>query len=127
MSEWQLFDPPETKPRDMNIPLDLDLIISIVGPRRAGKTFLMYDLIRKLIKDIPKNNILYVNFENEYLTGMKATDLDNLISVFFELSHTSEDYPVYLLLDEIQVVDDWSRWLNRIYESKKYKIIISDS
>ena len=36
LSEWQLFDPPETKPRDMNIPLELDLIISIVGPRRAG-------------------------------------------------------------------------------------------
>jgi len=42
----------------MNIPLDLDLIISIVRPRRAGKTFLIYDLIRKLLKDIPKNNIL---------------------------------------------------------------------
>ena len=64
LSEWQLSDPPETKPRDMNIPLNLDLIISIVGPRRAGKTFLMYDLIRKLLKDFPKNNILYVNFEN---------------------------------------------------------------
>jgi hypothetical protein len=54
LSERQISDPPETKPRDMNIPLDLDLIISIVGPRRAGKTFLMYDLIRKLIKDIQK-------------------------------------------------------------------------
>ena len=127
LSEWQLSDPPDTKPRDMNIPLNLDLIISIVGPRRAGKTFLMYDLIRKLIRDIPKNNILYVNFENEYLTGMKATDLDDLISVFFELSHPSEDYPVYLFLDEIQVVEDWSKWLNRIYESKKYRIIISGS
>jgi hypothetical protein len=68
-----------------------------------------------------------VNFENEYLTGMKATDLDDLISVFFELSHPSEDYPVYLFLDELQVVEEWSRWLNRIYESKKYKIIISGS
>ena len=52
LSEWQLSDPPETKPRDMNIPLNLDLIISIVGPSRAGKTFLMYDLIRKLNLDV---------------------------------------------------------------------------
>ena len=37
LSEWQLSDPPETKPRDMNIPLDMDLIISIVGPRRPVK------------------------------------------------------------------------------------------
>ena len=68
-----------------------------------------------------------MNFENEYLTGMKATDIDDLISVFFELSQPSVDYPVYLFLDEIQVVEDWSRWLNHIYESKKYKIIISGS
>ena len=39
LSEWQLSDPPQTKPRDMNIPLNLGLIISIVGPRRAGKTY----------------------------------------------------------------------------------------
>ena len=39
LSEWQLFDPPETKPRDMSISLDLGLMISIVGPRRAVKLF----------------------------------------------------------------------------------------
>ena len=127
ISEWQLYDPPEVKPRDMNIPLNLDLIISIVGPRRAGKTFLMFNLIEKLRKEVPRSNILYVNFENEYLTGMKATDFDNLISVFFEMSYPSDEYPVYLFLDEIQVVEDWSKWLNRIYESKKYKIFISGS
>ncbi len=58
---------------------------------------------------------------------MKATDFDNLISVFFEMSYPSDEYPVYLFLDEIQVVEDWSKWLNRIYESKKYKIFISGS
>jgi hypothetical protein len=127
VSEWQIYDLPETIERDLDVPVNLDLIISIIGPRRAGKTFLMYDLIKKLLTDVPKNNILYINFENENLTGMKATDLDDLISVFFELSNPSHKFPIYLFMDEIQVVENWSRWVNRIYETKRYKVFISGS
>ena len=127
VSEWQLYTLPETIQRNISIPLNLDLIISIIGPRRAGKTFLMYDLIKRLLKDVPRCNIIYLNFENEYLTGLKVTDMDDLISVFFEMSSPSEKYPIYLFLDEIQVVEDWHRWLNRIYESKKYRVFISGS
>ncbi len=127
VSEWQLYDLPETIGRNITIPLGLDLIVSIIGPRRAGKTFLMYDTIKRLMIKIPKSNILYVNFENEYLTGMKAKDLDDLISVFLELSVPSEKYPLYLFLDEIQAIEGWNKWLNRVYESKKYRIFISGS
>ena len=35
--------------------------------------------------------------------------------------------PIYLFLDEIQVVDGWSRWINRIYESKNYHIYLTGS
>lgn len=127
VSEWQLYNIPDTIQRRITIPIDIDLIISIIGPRRAGKTFLMYDVIRRLLVDIPRRNILYINFESEYLTGLKGTDLDDLISVFFELSNPSVNLPVYLFLDEIQVVENWSRWVNRMYESKKYRIFISGS
>ena len=83
VSEWQLYNIPDTIQRRITIPIDIDLIISIIGPRRAGKTFLMYDVIRRLRVDYPRTNILYINFESEYLTGLKGTDLDDLISVFF--------------------------------------------
>ena len=46
VSEWQLYDLPETIGRNITIPLNLDLIVSIIGPRRAGKTFLMYDMVQ---------------------------------------------------------------------------------
>ena len=39
----------------------------------------MFQYIKKLIKyGIKKDNIIYVNFENERLIATKATDLDNL-------------------------------------------------
>lgn len=83
----------------------------------------MYDVIRRLLVDIPRRDILYINFESEYLTGLKGTDLDDLVSVFFELSNPSVNLPVYLFLDEIQVVENWSRWVNRMYESKNTEFL----
>ena len=41
---------PELVPRELSVPLDLKIkrAISIVGPRRAGKTFYMFYLMKKL-------------------------------------------------------------------------------
>ncbi|MEM0385666.1 MAG: AAA family ATPase [Nitrososphaeria archaeon] len=33
--------------------------IAIIGQRQAGKTFRTFQLIKELLKDIPKDNILY--------------------------------------------------------------------
>ena len=41
-AEWLDFKFPEIVKREIDVPLEHDLIISVVGPRQAGKTFLMY-------------------------------------------------------------------------------------
>lgn len=127
ISQWILMDVPETISREIVLPMDLSLIISITGPRRAGKTFLMYDTIRKLLHHIGRNNILYVNFENESLSGLSADSMDDIIAEFRDMASPDDTFPIYLFLDEIQVVPQWSKWLNRIYESKKFRIFISGS
>ena len=43
--QWKEFESPEVLPRDKDINLDLDFIITITGPRRAGKTFFCFQLI----------------------------------------------------------------------------------
>lgn len=115
--------------REMSLPLDPRSIISITGPRRAGKTFLMYDAMNSLIRDkkVPKGNIIYVNFEHERLRNLDAADLNDMMTVFRELSQVDSDYPTYLFLDEIQGVKDWQKWVNRMYERKLFKMYISGS
>ncbi len=127
ISQWIQIELPFTIPRKVKIPTDLPVIISILGPRRAGKTFLMYDTIKEILKVAPKENVLYVNFENESLLGLEVIQLNDLLTIFRELSHPRSNYPVYLFLDEIQVVENWSKWVNRLYENKGFRLFISGS
>lgn len=99
-------------------------IIAITGVRRCGKTYLMYTLIQHLIKEqIPKQNILYLNFEDERLAFIEPQDLETLYQWFLEYHEPKGK--IYFFLDEIQNVPLWEKWLSRSYE--KIKFIISGS
>ncbi len=127
VAEWTLKDLKDVVERDVNIPIDTNKIVAIIGPRRAGKTFLMYHTIKRLLNKIPKQNILYVNFEDERIKRINAEDLTDLLAAFYEVSNPEKDKPLCLFLDEIQVVDGWDKWIRRIDESKQFKIYISGS
>jgi len=51
----------EVKPRLISIEPNKSFIISIVGPRRSGKTFFLYFLIKKF--NLSDKDFLFVNFE----------------------------------------------------------------
>ncbi|MBU1203497.1 MAG: ATP-binding protein [Nanoarchaeota archaeon] len=127
--QWMEFEIPETLPRHQSIVLNHDFITTIIGPRRAGKTYLCFKKIKELLKEaIPKNNILYINFEDEKLIGSDAKDLDELLNKFYELSEINKKYDIYLFLDEVHIVKNWDVWVRRINEMhKNIKIILTGS
>ena len=127
VAEWMLRDLKNVRKRDINIPTDINKIIAIIGPRRAGKTFLMYYTINRLLNNVPKKNILYINFEDERLKLLNAEDLTDLLTAFYEVAKPAQNKPMYLFLDEIQLVNGWDKWIRRIDESKQFKIYISGS
>lgn len=126
LARWMVQEIPQAFDREINVPLDIGKIISIVGPRRAGKTYLMFILIKKLAKRLKKDNILYVNFEDERLRNLDARDLETMIKIYYEL-FKPEDKPVYLFLDEIQNVKDWDKWVRRIHDQGNYRLYLSGS
>ena len=127
ISEWFARTLPDIHERDIDIPLDVDVVVSIVGPRRSGKTFMVYGIISRLVGLIPRSNVLYINMEHERLRHLSAEDLGDLITAYYEIGKPDGTKPIYLFLDEIQVVNGWSRWVNRIYESKEYHIYLTGS
>ncbi len=127
ISNWMTHKIPYVMERYIKLPADTSMIVSVTGPRRAGKTFLLYDTILKLEKFVPVENILYINFEHERLRNLDANDLSDIIVAYYEVSRNNKEFPVYLFLDEIQTVKDWHKWINRIYESKNFRIYISGS
>ena len=127
ISDWFTRTLPNIYERDIDIPLDVDVVVSIVGPRRSGKTFMVYSLISRLERFLPRGNVLYINMEHERLRHLSTEDLGDMITAYNEIGKLDGTKPIYLFLDEVQVVDGWNRWINRMYESKKYHIYLTGS
>ena len=127
ISDWFTRTLPNIYERDIDIPLDVDVVVSIVGPRRSGKTFMVYSLISRLERFLPRGNVLYINMEHERLRHLSTEDLGDMITAYNEIGKPDGTKPIYLFLDEVQVVDGWNRWINRMYESKKYHIYLTGS
>ncbi len=127
--EWVSFEIPEVFERNYPINLSYDLITTITGPRRAGKTYFCFQLMRSLFqKGVPKNNLLYINFEDEKLIGANAEDLNKIFDKYLEIQEPDFNKKIYLFFDEIQNVSDWANWVRRIYDTKKnVKIILTGS
>jgi hypothetical protein len=63
--------------RDISIPFNSSLIISLIGPRKAGKTYFLYQIIQDLLKNgLKKQQIVYINFEDERLLPLTKDDAD---------------------------------------------------
>jgi uncharacterized protein len=101
-------------------------ITVIIGARRSGKSFIMRQMAKTLIKGgIRKNNILIVNFEDPRFVELNTKTLQQVYDVYLEFLNPQEK--PYLFLDEIQEVKEWEKWVRTIHELDKAKIFISGS
>jgi predicted AAA+ superfamily ATPase len=125
--ENQNTDFPEIIPRAIHIPTDLEFIVSLIGARRSGKTYLLYQVIGELLqKGIEKEKILFLNFEDERLTFQK-NDLDLILQAYTELFPESALQNTWFFLDEIQNIHGWEKFVRRIYDAKSKHIFITGS
>ncbi len=125
--EWQERWTPELIERDFDfslIPERPKKVVTFAGCRRTGKTYLMFQLINELSKKVPKDEIFYVNFEDERLEKDVST-LTELIPTIEELFGRKER--LYLFLDEIQNVPNWDSWVRRINDSTNVRLFLSGS
>ncbi|HNX08109.1 MAG TPA: ATP-binding protein [Bacteroidales bacterium] len=82
--------------------LNTSLIKLISGPRRAGKSVIALQLLKK-------QNFAYLNFDDDLL--LKNFNEDAVIQ---GLNEVFAGYN-YLLLDEIQNLPKWELWVNKLY------------
>ena len=126
---WKEFTIPKALEREVKVDVNTDFIITITGPRRAGKTYFCFQSINQLLeKGISKDNILYINFEDNKLLGTDSDDLDKLLEIYFELSQIDKKQKIYLFFDEIQTVKNWDSWVRTINDTKKdIQVILTGS
>lgn len=101
---------------------------TITGPRRAGKSSLLKLTIAGLLeKGVAWDKICYLSLEDERLRS-NDFEPDTILQAFGEL------YPqntllknVYFFFDEIQYLDKWEHFVNRVFEQISKRIVITGS
>lgn len=119
---------PELNKRELmhNIPVDIDKAITIIGLRRVGKTYLLYQIAQELVDNgLKLENIFYINFEDNRLEGISSSDLSKVIELYKK--HNPEAKTMYFLFDEIQSVQGWEKFVRRLLERKGVRIFITGS
>ena len=95
----------------------------LIGVRRAGKSFMLYQQIQdNLKKGITWDSMLYINFEDERLIRMTAQELNLILEVHGMMS---AQRPI-LFLDEIQNIEGWDKFARRLADNK-YRVYITGS
>jgi len=91
------------------------LIKVIIGARRSGKSFLAHKILEG-------KNYGYVNFDDERFIGVKSRDLNDFLEEIKEIDSEIE----CILLDEIQNIDGWELFVNRLKRAG-YNAIVTGS
>ena len=74
--------------------------VVLMGPRRVGKTVLLFHTIQGLIdKGIPPNRICYISVETPIYNGVS---LDELLQYYLEISNNKKNTDLFIFFDEVQ-------------------------
>ena len=116
---------PLFKNRQIQIPLDTAKIITLIGSRRAGKTYLMYQIISQIMETHAKQNIIYINFEDERLMD-ENLNLGDIMDAYFEL-YPETKKEIWFFFDEIENINGWEKFVRRVYDNYSKNIFITGS
>ena len=95
----------------------------LVGLRRAGKSYMLYQRIQDMIgQGHSMDEILYFNFEDDRLEKMEQSDLDRIKTTYEEMFDCR---PIFFL-DEIQIVSGWEKFARRLAD-QQYRVYITGS
>jgi predicted AAA+ superfamily ATPase len=117
---------PALTPRELKAPLDLDKIIAVIGPRRAGKTYYLFQLIVELEKrGMPRNRVIYINFEDERIALEGNNDL--IFDAYRELYPDHKLRDIFIFFDEIQELPGWEKFVRRVSDTVSRHVFITGS
>ena len=123
ISDFQERPLPELTQRDTRVPHIAGKADVIIGMRRSGKTYLLFQEMQKLLgAGTDKHDLLYLNLEDDRLDPTENGFLDHVLETFFRLRPAPRDQLSYLFLDEIQMVSSWERFVRRVLDTENSRL-----
>ena len=108
--------------RLIDIRISGEFVNAIIGPRRAGKTFFLFSVIKKL--NLKDEDFLFINFEDDEIKNSKREKITKCIQKHTEIYGKE---PKFLFFDEIQNLEKWQSFIYSLVEKKRYYVFITGS
>lgn len=115
--------PDDLAPRQVNVapfPETRNAVV-ITGPRGAGKTYLMFQLMQEL--RAPLQDCIYLNFEDNVLVDFTPNNFEDILTAYKELYPRRK--PI-LFLDEIHSVPRWELFVRKLVDNR-YRVFVTGS
>ena len=128
IADFQERDTPAFTRRHVQLPWLANKVDTIIGMRRSGKTWFLFQVISDLLsRKTPKESILYLNLEDERLHPMTAADLHQIPDVYFRRNPGLRDKSCTFFFDEIQNIPGWEQFVRRLLDTENVHICLTGS
>lgn len=104
--------------------IDKPIVKILTGMRRVGKSTILNIIKDQVLKDVPDENKIYMNFESFEFFDIKDA---NALKDYLSEKLKDKEGKVYFFFDEIQLVKDWEKVVNGLRVSHNCDIYITGS
>lgn len=111
--------------RELEVPekIPVNKAVTIIGPRRAGKTFYILQRFSRLRR--AGKAALFFPLDDDRIYPPTLEDLSTLVKLFYELFPDADEK--YLFLDEVQEVENWELFVKRAAEREGFRVYLTGS
>lgn len=117
-------------PRDMEIlPVPRKATV-IIGIRRSGKSTWQHEKIESLLDEgIDAENICFIDFSDDRLDFLRLENADPAVitDTYYGMYPQKHEQRVYFFFDELQYVNRWAQFVNRIQTKQLCEVYITGS
>ncbi|MFH1113001.1 MAG: ATP-binding protein [Pseudomonadota bacterium] len=100
-----------------------------IGVRRGGKSTYLFQVIQGLLDGgVPRQNILYLNFFDDRLHTLRQNNIGLILEAYFSIYPEKKNAEtVYCFFDEIQAVQGWEPFVDRLMRTEKCEVYLTGS
>lgn len=115
-------------PRDAKLAAVPGKAHAVIGMRRAGKTTYLRQLQAEWRMTAPPERVVYLSFDDDRLAELPAEQLGLMLEEYFRrYPELRARETVHWLLDEIQLVSGWERFVRRVLDTERVQVVVSGS
>lgn len=101
----------------------------LMGMRRTGKTWMLFQEMQAFLKlGLPKEKILYLNFEDDRLSQFRTADFQLILDAYFDIyPQYSKSKDLAFFFDEIHIIRGWEKFIRRLLDQESMKLFVTGS